>query len=97
MNIGKAIKEVRKKTRLNQQEFCNRIKITQTYLSQIENGKKTPSLDILQKIAIAVEIPLGILFWFSIEEVDVKSHLSDHFKLLKPNIDNLISTFIVEK
>ncbi|XHR94461.1 helix-turn-helix domain-containing protein [Mucilaginibacter sp. UC70_90] len=42
MNIGKAIKELRVNKKLNQSELAEACGLTQTSLSQIENGIKTP-------------------------------------------------------
>ena len=42
--MGHKIKEIRKKHALTQEQFCERIKIEPTSLSNIENGKSYPSM-----------------------------------------------------
>lgn len=46
---------------LSQLEFCKTIHIVRPYLSSIENGKKRPSLDILERLAECCNIPLPAL------------------------------------
>jgi transcriptional regulator with XRE-family HTH domain len=50
MNIGQAIKEVRKNKNLSQGELAALIPLSQTSLSQIESGIKTPSTGTVKKI-----------------------------------------------
>ena len=90
MDIGLAIKKVRKNKGLTQNQLCDKINMTQTYLSLMEGGHKTPSIGTLKKISKAVDIPLALLFWFTISEEDVKKDKVDIYKKLKPSIDNLL-------
>lgn len=92
MNIGTAIKQLRVRKALNQQDFASRIGITQTYLSQIENGHKKPSLEVLEYIAEDSKIPLPILFWCGVELEDVTETKREAYKMLKPSIDALITS-----
>lgn len=96
MNIGKAIKQVRtiKHPNLKQKDFSNCVGITQAYLSQIESNKKNASTEVLQKIADFCEIPLSILFWFSLEESEIPKRKKEAYKILKPCIDEMISQII---
>jgi len=92
MNVGTAIKKLRMRKALNQQEFASRIGITQTYLSQVENGHKKPSLEVLELIAEDSEIPLPILFWCGVELEDITETKREAYKMLKPSIDALITS-----
>jgi transcriptional regulator with XRE-family HTH domain len=96
MNIGQAVKELRKRKfpEMKQYQFAKRIGITQTYLSQLENGQKQASTEVLQNVADACNIPLAILFWFSIEEKDIVTRKQAAFKMLKPSIDIMINELI---
>ena len=95
MNIGTAIRNIRKERtpQLNQSEFAKRIGITQTYLSQIETGAKTPSISVLETISKEFEIPLPIIFWLGINEEDIAEHKREHFRFLKPTVDAMINVF----
>jgi transcriptional regulator with XRE-family HTH domain len=94
MKLGQSIKRLRvNKARQIQELFAQNIGITQSYLSLIENDQKEPSTEVLQKIASYLEIPLPILFWYGIEESDIKPEKAEYFKVLKPAIDSLIECF----
>jgi len=94
MKLGQSIKKLRvNKARQVQSLFAQNIGITQTYLSLIENDQKEPSTEVLQKIANYLEIPLPILFWYGIEESDVRPEKAEYFKVLKPAIDSLVGCF----
>jgi transcriptional regulator with XRE-family HTH domain len=91
MNIGQAIRTIRKTKLMNQEEFAESVGITQSYLSLIERGHKKPSLEVLQKMADIVNTPLPVLFWFGIERDDVDEKKQYAYDTLKPSIDNLIN------
>lgn len=97
MNIGQAIRVLRqtKFPGLNQKEFGISIGITQTYQSQIENGQKQASTDVLQKIADVCQVPLPVLFWFSIEKSDLPANKAKAYGIIKPSIDAMINTLIM--
>ena len=91
MNIGEAIRTLRKNDLMNQEEFSLSVGITQSYLSLIEKGHKKPSLEVLQQMADILKTPLPVLFWFGIEKADVSEEKQYIYEMLKPSIDNLIN------
>ena len=91
MNIGAALLKARKDKGLRQNEVFQKTKITQTYLSQIENGKKIPSVDIITKLADVYQIPFPIMMWGTLTEKDVRKAKLDIYRKLKPTVDNLIN------
>ncbi len=50
---------------LNQTELAERIGISKSYLSELESGKKPPTLEILQRYADSFSIPLSSLLFFA--------------------------------
>lgn len=50
-DIGKKVKNLRISRDLYQSELAQRVGVTQTHISDIENGKKTPSLDLIIRIS----------------------------------------------
>ena len=60
MNIGKKIKDIRKQKGITQARLTNGV-ITRNMLSQIENGKATPSIPTLIHIANALDVPIEYL------------------------------------
>ncbi|MCX7110696.1 MAG: helix-turn-helix transcriptional regulator [Proteobacteria bacterium] len=63
-NLGEALRLVRSFHDLNQMELAQRLGISRSYLSELESGKKTPSLDLLDSYANAFEIPVSYLLLF---------------------------------
>jgi transcriptional regulator with XRE-family HTH domain len=90
MNLGNAIKCIRKQRGFTQQEFASACRISQTYLSQIENNLKEPNLSVLKAIAEKLSIPLPILFFQSITEEDVQPRKRVMFKKIDPLVKKII-------
>ncbi len=61
VKVGKKIREIRKHRKMNLQEVAQKSDITAGLLSRIENFKTLPSLPVLHKISIALEVPLSEL------------------------------------
>ena len=60
--VGITIKELRKERGMSQETFAYESGIDRRYMSDIENGKRNISLDILERIADKLEIRLSELF-----------------------------------
>lgn len=56
--IGQRIRQARERAGLSQTAAAQAAKITQEYLSEIEAGKKEPSLAVLRRVTTAVGILL---------------------------------------
>lgn len=54
--LGKKIQKLRKATAYTQEEFAERLNISRTHMGHIEQGRKQPSLELLQKIAKALGV-----------------------------------------
>lgn len=61
MNVGSNIRRIRQDARLSQEELAEAAGINRTYLSQLENGRSSPTLDVLERIARALEVPISAL------------------------------------
>jgi len=90
MEIGSAIRKIRRDRELRQNDLAVSVGITQAYLSGIEKGNKNPSTEVLNKIANYFKIPLAIIYWDSMSEEDVHPSKLEAFRVLKPSIDGLI-------
>jgi len=60
--LARKIRTLRKKHRLTQEKFAERIQVHPSYIGPMEKGFKVPSVQILDRIAEAFEIPLYELF-----------------------------------
>lgn len=54
MDIGSKIRQERTKRNIKQYELAEKSGISNTYLSDIENGRTTPSIKTLKRIAAAL-------------------------------------------
>ena len=59
--IGKRLKEYRMAARLTQDKVAEAADITTVYLSRIENGKVTPTLETLAVICSVIRADLGMV------------------------------------
>jgi transcriptional regulator with XRE-family HTH domain len=53
---------------LKQEELAKLADISLQYLSYIETNKRKPSLDVLERIAAALKVPVGLLLIKNLEE-----------------------------
>ena len=60
--IGKAIEKKRKTIKLTQEELAERVGISRAYMGFIEQGRNTPSLEVLEKIARVLRVKVSDLF-----------------------------------
>jgi transcriptional regulator with XRE-family HTH domain len=67
INIGNTIRAFRLQKSMSQGDIEKRTGLLRCYLSRVENGHTVPSLETLQKIAGALDLPLSQ--FFSEEEV----------------------------
>ncbi|MEX6014791.1 helix-turn-helix domain-containing protein [Mammaliicoccus sciuri] len=59
MTFGQNLKRIRKDMKLTQQEMADKIGISQNYLSDIENGKRYPSIKAVTGLAqcLGISVP----------------------------------------
>ena len=57
-NIGLNIRNYRKQQKLSQVELAIEVGIDRAYLSEIENGRTNPSINILYAVADALKISI---------------------------------------
>ncbi|HXJ92491.1 MAG TPA: helix-turn-helix transcriptional regulator [Terriglobia bacterium] len=62
MLIGVRLRELREERNLSQGDIEKRTGLLRCYISRVENGHTVPSLETLEKLASALEIPLYQLF-----------------------------------
>lgn len=62
INIGTTIRGFRLQKGMSQGDIEKRTGLLRCYLSRVENGHTVPSLETLQKIAAALDLPLSHFF-----------------------------------
>jgi len=60
--LGKRIQKFRKNTELTQEELSEKIGISRAYMGFIEQGRYSPSLEVLEKISKVLRIRMSDLF-----------------------------------
>jgi transcriptional regulator with XRE-family HTH domain len=63
MVIGKRIRQLREERKLSQEAIEKRTGLLRRYISRVENGHTVPSLETLERLAEALEMPLYQLFY----------------------------------
>ena len=61
--IGERLRTLRKDRNLSQGDIEERTGLQRCYVSRVENGHTIPSLETLQKMALALEVPLYKFFY----------------------------------
>jgi hypothetical protein len=59
--FGKRLREQRKLLGLTQRDLMDRTGVASAYISQIENGRGNPTLDLVLKLAEAVELQAWVM------------------------------------
>ncbi len=62
MVIGDRLKELRASKELSQGDIEKRTGLLRCYISRVENGHTVPSIETLEKMARALEVPMYRLF-----------------------------------
>lgn len=75
MNTGDRIKFYRKEKKLNQTELANKSGISRNALSNYELNKRKPTIEVLKKIADALEINIAYLI-----EDNIRNEIIDRLK-----------------
>jgi len=55
---GRKLRVLRKRARLSQAQLAKRVGVTQGFIWQVEEGRKTPSLRVLTRIASELNVSL---------------------------------------
>ena len=78
--LNEALRLIRVYHDLTQTQLCNQIGISNSHLSEIEKGKKQPSLDLLSRYSEHFGIPTSSLLFFS-ENLD-STKIADPIRLI---------------
>lgn len=83
MNIGDAIRSIRKAKGITQKELAEKCGISANALCAIEKSSSFPSKDSIEKICKALNIPEAYLMFFSVSDEDVPIEKRTAFNALK--------------
>lgn len=92
MNLGRAIKLCRTQRELTQAELSDRVGISTSYLSLLEQNKRDPSISTIEKIAETLDVPFSVLMFLAAD----KSELSNLDKELVEKLSYIALELINE-
>lgn len=81
--LGKRIKDLRNRAGLTQDALAERVQINSKYLSAIERGQENPTLDVVLRLAEALNVEPRDVFSVEYESLEKKA--------IQKKIDRLIS------
>lgn len=95
MEIGKAIKDLRKKRGFTQKELAFKVGLQQGHLSRIEKGDVRPSDETMDNIAKAIGIGKKTsIYVYAAEVSDVPVKRREMFKELIGPMKNLLDSIV---
>ena len=83
MDVGEAIKSLRKNQGLSQKDLAQKCGLSANALCSIEKNSSIPSKESLNKICKALGIPLSYLLFFSVSDEDVPVEKRIAFNAMK--------------
>ncbi|WP_417494640.1 helix-turn-helix transcriptional regulator [Maricaulis sp.] len=63
--ISEALRLLRVFHDLKQKELAEKLGVSNSYVSEIENGNRTPSLDVIERYAETFRIPVSSIMFFA--------------------------------
>ena len=85
--LGTRVYELRKRVNLTQAQFAEKVGVSNDTISRIERGIRSPSFDVLERIAKGLDVEVRELFNFSnrkfleakcrLELIDLLNYLQD--------------------
>jgi transcriptional regulator with XRE-family HTH domain len=60
--VGARLKDLRTRLEISQEELASRAGVHATYLSDLERGRQTPTLDLLNRLARALGVTMAEFF-----------------------------------
>lgn len=97
MTIGERIRSIRESKGILQQDLASSLPISGSYLSQIEQGAKIPSFDLICELAKALNVPLQDVICDYLETSE-KDSIPEQAKIIieqySPNHQKLILEYL---
>jgi transcriptional regulator with XRE-family HTH domain len=94
LKIDKALKILRTSHDFNQKDLAVKLGISRAYISEIESGRKTPTIKILDSYAEVFQIPVSSIIFLA-ENINVNG-LAEMDSFVSPKIIALIK-FLIER
>ena len=90
MDLGSAIKTLRKDLNLSRNKLAERSDISVTALYNIENGLSFPTKETIDRLCSALGVPVAYLLFYSITEDDLPENKREAFHYLKVSMESFL-------
>ena len=77
--IHDALRLIRSYHNLKQSELATRLEVSQSHLSEVEAGRKQPTLDLLEKYSRTFDIPVSSILLFSEKKGDTTAERLENY------------------
>ncbi|WP_295394428.1 helix-turn-helix transcriptional regulator [uncultured Thiodictyon sp.] len=94
--IGKALRTMRVFHDLTQKDLAEKLEISTSHLSEIESGKKSPTLSLLERYANVFNIPISSILFFS-ENMDLENPRLEKARVMISSKVLALLNFITER
>jgi len=72
MNFGRALREIRKDRGISQKNLARLIGKNSSYISLIENGRRKPSMSVLEAISSTLKVPVYLFALIATDEHELQ-------------------------
>ena len=95
-NVSRALLIIRKYHNVKQTELSNHLNVSNSYLCEIEKGRKNINLDLLKKYSGYFDIPVSSILFLS-ERMDSDKGLAGKFRVEAANLLLKILEWSIDK
>lgn len=93
MDYGKGIRIARAVAGIRQKQLAKLSGLDPSHISLIEKGKRQPSLEALEKLSKALNVPQDLLILLSVGPSDVNSRTADELHRVAESLANMLFTY----
>ena len=97
MNLGAAIKEIRKAKRITRKDLAAAAGISVTAMYNIETEQSMPGNETLQRLCQALDVPMSYILVFSVTEEDVPEERLILYRQFMPLLKEILLPKEVKK
>lgn len=87
--VGQNIRKIRKYLDLTQDELASALELSRTSVVNIESGRQNVGLDNLNDIAVALKVPISMLFDGAESEQNIVEGMNVQYKMLEVQYEKL--------
>jgi transcriptional regulator with XRE-family HTH domain len=62
--FGRRVRKLRTERKWTQEDLAERLDVTWVYISNLENGRRSPSFALIERISLVFHVPVMELFRF---------------------------------